>query len=96
MSWQASTLGEVLARQAAGRGASEALVTDHARLTYAQLFDQARQVAAGLRAMGLAKGDHVAILMGNDAAWIQLFYGAAMLGCVTVPVNTRFKAAELQ
>jgi len=96
MSWQASTLGEVLARQASGRGASEALVTDQARLTYAQLFDQARQVAAGLRAMGLAKGDHVAILMGNDAAWIQLFYGAAMLGCVTVPVNTRFKAAELQ
>ena len=96
MSWQASPLGEVLARQASGRGASEALVTDHARLTYAQLFDQARQVAAGLRAMGLAKGDHVAILMGNDAAWIQLFYGAAMLGCVTVPVNTRFKAAELQ
>ena len=83
MSWQASTLGEVLARQASGRGASEALVTDHARLTYAQLFDQARQVAAGLRAMGLAKGDHVAILMGNDAAWIQLFYGAAIL-----PVNT--------
>ncbi len=96
MSWQASPLGEVLARQASGRGASEALVTDQARLTYAQLFDQARQVAAGLRAMGLAKGDHVAILLGNDAAWIQLFYGAAMLGCVTVPVNTRFKAAELQ
>ena len=96
MSWQASTLGEVLARQAAGRGASEALVTDQARLNYAQLFDEARQVAVGMRAMGLAKGDHVAILMGNDAAWIQLFYGAAMLGCVTVPVNTRFKAAELQ
>ena len=96
MSWQASTLGEVLARQASGRGAAEALVTDQTRLNYAQLFDQARQVAAGLRAMGLAKGDHVAILMGNDAAWVQLFYGAAMLGCVTVPVNTRFKAAELQ
>ena len=46
--------------------------------------------------MGLAKGDHVAILMGNDAAWIQLFYGAAMLGCVTVPVNTRFKAPEME
>lgn len=96
MSWQASTLGEVLARQASGRGASEALVTDKVRLTYAQLHGEARQVAAGMRAMGLAKGDHVAILMGNDAAWIQLFYAAAMLGCVTVPVNTRFKAAELQ
>ena len=33
--------------------------------------------------------------MGNDAHWVRLFYGAAILGCVTVPVNTRFKSAEL-
>ena len=96
MSWTAATLGGVLARQASGQGASEALVTDRVRLTYAQLSEEARQVAAGMRAMGLAKGDHIAILMGNDAAWIKLFYGAAILGCVTVPVNTRFKAAELR
>jgi fatty-acyl-CoA synthase len=96
MNWDASTLGAVLARQAAMRGAAEALVTDTVRLTYTQLHAEARQVAAGLQALGLAKGDHVAILMGNDAAWIKLFYGAAILGCVTVPVNTRFKAAELE
>ena len=95
MSWTAATLGEVLLRQAAQRGAAEALVTDCVRLTYAQLAEEAGQVAAGMRAMGLVQGDHVAILMGNDAAWITLFYAAAMLGCVTVPVNTRFKASEL-
>ena len=33
--------------------------------------------------------------MGNDEKWLQLFYGAAFIGAVTVPVNTRFKAAEL-
>ena len=95
MSWTAATLGAVLRRQAAQRGTAEALVTDRVRLTYAQLAEEAEQVAAGMRAMGLVKGDHVAILMGNDAAWITLFYAAAILGCVTVPVNTRFKASEL-
>ncbi len=95
MTWQAATLGEVLERQAKARGTSEALVTDKARLTYSQLDSQARLVAAGMQAMGLGKGDHVGILMGNDAEWVRLFFGAAILGCVTVPVNTRFKAAEL-
>ena len=95
MSWPAQTLAEVLARNAVERGGAEALVTDKVRLTYSQLAAEARSVAAGLQKRGLKRGDHVGILMGNDAAWITLFYGAAILGCVTVPVNTRFKAAEL-
>jgi fatty-acyl-CoA synthase len=33
--------------------------------------------------------------MGNDETWVTLFYAAAMLGAVTVPVNTRFKSNEL-
>lgn len=95
MSWKAATLGQVLLRQSSERGPAEALVTDKVRLTYPQLAADAQSVAAGMHAMGLRRGDHVGILMGNDAAWIRLFYGAAMLGCVTVPVNTRFKASEL-
>ena len=33
--------------------------------------------------------------MGNDEHWLSLFYGAALIGAVTVPVNTRFKTAEI-
>ena len=95
LSWPAQTLGQVLAGHARQRGEDEALVTDDVRLSYAQLLADARQAAAGLRALGLARGDHVAIFMGNDARWVTLFYAAALLGCVTVPVNTRFKAGEL-
>jgi fatty-acyl-CoA synthase len=49
-----------------------------------------------MRALGLRKGDHAAILMGNDEHWLALFYGAALLGVVTVPVSTRVEAAELE
>jgi fatty-acyl-CoA synthase len=90
------TLGEFLRRQAVERGACEALVTDNARLTYAALHAEVRRTAGGMRALGFGKGDHVAILMGNDEKWLSLFYAAASIGAVTVPVNTRFKAAELK
>jgi len=95
MSWQAATLGEVLERRARERPQAEALVTASARLTYAQLLEAARRAAGGMQAMGLAEGDHVAIMMGNDEKWLALFYGAALAGLVTVPVNTRFKTSEL-
>jgi fatty-acyl-CoA synthase len=48
-----------------------------------------------MQSLGIERGDHVGILMGNDEKWLSLFYGAALLGAVTVPVNTRFKAAEI-
>ncbi|HEX5092834.1 MAG TPA: AMP-binding protein [Burkholderiales bacterium] len=91
--WTPRTLGEFLA--AAPREAP-ALVTPTRRLTYGELHDSALRVARAMHALGLKKGDHAAILMGNDEYWLALFYGAALLGVVTVPVNTRFKAAELE
>jgi fatty-acyl-CoA synthase len=93
MSWMPRTLGEFLA--AAAREAP-ALVTPTRRLAYGELHDAALRVARAMQALGLKRGEHAAILMGNDEVWLTLFYGAALLGVVTVPVNTRFKAAELE
>jgi fatty-acyl-CoA synthase len=95
LSWRAQTLGEVLEARAGQRGAAEALVTPSARLSYAQLLAGARSAAGSLAALGIGKGDHVGLLMGNGEQWLSLFYGAALAGAVTVPLNTRFKAAEL-
>jgi len=95
MTWQAKTLGQFLANNARGQGAAEALVSATGRFTYAQLFAKARSAAGAMQALGLGRGDHVGILMGNDEKWLSLFYGAALIGAVTVPVNTRFKAAEI-
>lgn len=91
-----ATLGALLSRQARERPDAEALVSADERLSYAALAARAQAAAAAMRALGLGKGDHVAILMGNDAQWLTLFYGAALIGAVTVPVNTRFKTAELE
>jgi fatty-acyl-CoA synthase len=95
MEWKAQTLGEVLERQARERPQAEALVTPKCRVTYDDLYLRARSAATTLHTLGVGPGDHVGLLMGNDEKWLALFYGAAMLGAVTVPVNTRFKAAEM-
>jgi fatty-acyl-CoA synthase len=92
VSWKAQTLGEVLHSRDRD---SEALVTLEGRFTYGDLLDKAKAAAGAMQAMGLKRGDHVGILMGNDEKWLALFYGAALIGAVTVPVNTRFKTAEI-
>ena len=93
--WQPRVLREVLGSAVALGDAREALVTDRMRLTYGELQAKSVKAAKALLALGVRRGDHIGILMGNNAAWITLYFGAAMIGAVTVPVNTRFKASEL-
>ena len=93
--WQPRVLREVLATGVAARGAHDALVTDNARLSWTELHAKSLEAARALYALGVRPGDHIGILMGNNVAWVSLFFGAAMMGAVTVPVNTRFKASEL-
>ena len=92
MNWQPKTLGEFLLEKDPG---AEALVTPSARISYGDLLRKARDAAGAMQALGIGRGDHVAILMPNGEEWLSLFYGAALIGAVTVPVNTRFKAAEI-
>jgi len=94
--WPARTLGGVLALHADARPEQEALVIAGRRLTYRRLREETRRVAAGLLALGVRRGDHVAVCLGNGCEWITFFYAAASIGAVTVPVNTRFKAEELR
>jgi fatty-acyl-CoA synthase len=90
MSWQPRVLGDFLLD-----GSNEALITPTGRFTCSDLLRKARQAAGSLQALGIGKGDHVALLLPNGEDWLALFYGAALIGAVTVPVNTRFKAAEI-
>jgi fatty-acyl-CoA synthase len=89
------TLSQSLARQVADRAAAEAFVAPGERHTWAALQDGAQRIARGLHAAGVRRGDHVGVLLGNGGTWVQVFYACAMLGAVTVPVNTRFKTDEL-
>jgi fatty-acyl-CoA synthase len=96
VSWTPQTLGALLEKQARERGSAEALVTQTARVTYGELLNLCFSTAGFMQSIGIRRGDHVGVLMGNDEKWLALFYGAALIGAVTVPVNTRFRAAEVE
>ncbi len=75
-------------------GATAVVFADR-RLSYRDLETRACQVAGALAGLGLGRGDRVAGLLRNCNEFIELFFGAAKLGAVFVPLNFRLTAAEL-
>jgi acyl-CoA synthetase (AMP-forming)/AMP-acid ligase II len=73
----------------------EAVVDGALRLTYAQLDRRVRSLAAWLAANGVRRGDRVAVLDHNSAAFIEAYFSAAQLGAVLAPLNIRLSAKEL-
>ncbi len=65
------------------------------RVNYAQMNSLSNRCAAAFLQAGLQKGDRVALLMHNCVEFVGLFYGAAKLGIVVVPLNTRLTPSEL-
>lgn len=92
------TLGNLLDRTVQMEGSREALVFPAygVRLTYAQIGAIVDQVAKGLIALGIHKGEHVAIWSPNSPQWLYLEYAAAKVGAILVTVNTYFKASEVE
>jgi benzoate-CoA ligase len=78
----------------AARADKAAFVDDHGSLSYGQLDERVRRVAAGLRALGLRREERVLLLMldGND--WPVSFLGAIYAGLVPVAVNTLLNADD--
>jgi fatty-acyl-CoA synthase len=68
---------------------------DHSTMTYRQLADGADRVAALLGELGLRRGAAVAYLGENSPEFLQVMFGAARLGAVFVPVNTRLAPPEI-
>src|SRR5690606_14661004 len=64
--------------------------------TYAEFLEETRRLAKGLHALGVRKGDKVAVLMGNQVEWLLVDFAVTMLGGVLVALNTWWRQKELQ
>jgi acyl-CoA synthetase (AMP-forming)/AMP-acid ligase II len=64
-------------------------------LTYAEFDRSVDRIAAGLEAHGIRRGDRVAALLGIQVEMALCFFAVMKLGALLVPLNTRFKGAEL-
>lgn len=65
------------------------------RAHYRELAAGSATAAVVLRRLGVGPGDAVGLLAHAGIAFVELVLAAARIGAVVVPVNTRFKAAEL-
>ena len=66
------------------------------RLSWKQLDRRAVEVAKGLHAMGIRRGDKVAIWATNYPEWLYLLFGCSKIGAILVTVNTNYKIFELE
>lgn len=90
--WQ--TIPEMVSSAGDRFGDAEAVVDGDLRLSFVELTDRVRRAAGAIAALGLDKGDRIAIWAPNSAHWLIAALGAVTAGAVMVPVNTRFKADE--
>src|SRR6266581_3688960 len=87
-----------LRRTAARFGDREALVAPHQsyRATYRELVEQCEEVARGLMARGVKKGDRVGIWSPNRFEWVVVQYATAAMGAILVNINPAYRTSELE
>ncbi|MGA2224232.1 MAG: AMP-binding protein [Syntrophobacteraceae bacterium] len=94
---QSLTLGQILDRAIEKYPDNDAVVyydRDY-RLTYREFGDLVDQLAKGLMALGVQKGEKVAIWATNVPHWVPLQFATAKIGAILLTVNTLYKIAEL-
>ena len=82
------TLGDLLDEMAAARPDAEAVVFGGERLTYGALRHRVDTVARALLALGVQRGDRVALLLPNRPEWVVAAFAAAKVGALTVAIST--------
>ncbi|MBO0719602.1 MAG: AMP-binding protein [Blastocatellia bacterium] len=91
------TVGALLTNLAVTIAGKEALVYPDRglRMTFAELEAEARLIARGLLACGVARGERVALWATNVPEWVVLQFALAKIGAVLVTVNTSLRAGEI-
>lgn len=66
------------------------------RQSYEAFYAYCRELAKGLIALGVKRGDHIAVWTTNLPEWLYLQFSLGMVGGVLVTVNTNYQAHELE
>ncbi len=95
-----STIPELVEESARRFGAKVAyqikVGSAYRRLTFGEMSQRSRDFGAGLLAMGMRKGDAVAIISENSLDWIVGYFGLSMAGGVGVPLYSELRGPEIE
>jgi fatty-acyl-CoA synthase len=92
------TVSQLLDRACERNGAGDAAIfaPSGLRLSWYDLRARADDVAAGLLALGVGRGDRVGIWAPNRAEWLYVQFGTAKIGAILVNINPADQRAELE
>ena len=92
------TIGHMFERVARTYPETEALVylPTGVRYTYAEFYGVCRAAAKSFIAMGVRKGDRVAVWATNHPEWVVAQFSTALIGAILVTVNPAYKTHELE
>ena len=93
---KARTIPALLAEMAARYPRQEFVVDGMRRMSYAEFQAEVEVFSNGLIALGVGRGDKVAILMGNQLEWLIADFAIINAGGVMVAINTYATARELK
>ncbi|MDR2866864.1 MAG: AMP-binding protein, partial [Methanomassiliicoccaceae archaeon] len=91
------TLGELLEKRAAEYPDVDAVVyvdRDY-RLTWKEFNEQVDVIAKGLMALGVKKGDKVALWATNVPHWVSIQFATAKIGAILLTINTNYRSTEI-
>ena len=91
-----TSIGDISRVHAAERPDKVALICDDRTWTYAELDRESNQVANALLAAGVGAHDRVAFLDKNAPEYFSFLIGAGKINAVTVAVNWRLAAPEME
>lgn len=89
------TLADPIEHARRMHGARTAVIDGERRIAYSELAVRAHALGSSLRALGLARGDRVALLSANGHRYLEAFFGVPAHGLVLVPLNLRLAPVEL-
>jgi len=94
-SWESLTIDGLLDRATAEFASRDYVVTNDRSWTYAEVSDWSQRIAGALRGLGVAPGDHVAIVMANCPEFVALKYAISRVGATCIPINYLNRQHEL-
>ena len=90
------TMGEAFQHVADLHPRQEVFVCGSTRLTNRELLDRIGRLSSGLAGLGIAKGDRIVALLPPGPAFATLFFAAARMGAVIVPLNPELREQGLR
>ena len=89
------TIDELVRVRAEQHGDKAMVIDTEARLSYAELDETTRAMAAAFVDAGVGKGSRVGLIMPNCVQWVQIAVALTRIGAVLVPLSTLLKPPEL-